>query len=260
MRVEPFWISAFLDVPAPCQERAEAFWAGVTGYAVSARRGEFGEFSSLVPEEGDVYLKVQRVDSDAPRIHLDLHVADPRAAADEAVALGAREVADLGLVHHGLVVLTSPGGFTFCLVDHPAASVPAPAAWPDGSVSRVYQVCLDIPPELFDAEREFWVGLTGGRAEHLERRPEFWFLRPVMPMGLTSLLLQRLDSGSGPVQAHLDVGSSDRPREVARHVALGASVVRTEEFWTVLSDPSGSSYCITDRDPRTGNVVTSPTP
>lgn len=255
MSTEPFWITAFLDAPATSHAATEEFWAGVTGYAVSARRGDDGEFSSLVPPAGDDYLRVQRLGSGAARIHLDLHVEDPRAAADAAVGLGATELADLGYV-----VLASPGGFTFCFVGHPAGQVPDPAEWAAGSFSRVYQVCLDVPADDLVAERDFWAALTGGRADHLERRPEFWFLRPPVPMGLSSLLLQRLDSGSGPVRAHLDVGSSDRPREVARHVALGASVVTIEEFWTVLRDPAGSPYCITDRDPRTGNLVTSATP
>jgi len=27
-----------------------------------------------------------------------------------------------------------------------------------------------------------------------------------------------------------------------------------EEFWTVLTDPAGLAYCITDRDPATGEL------
>jgi hypothetical protein len=56
------------------------------------------------------------------------------------------------------------------------------------------------------------------------------------------------------VSAHLDVGSPDRAAEVRRHLALGASLVAEEEFWTVLADPAGLPYCVTDRDPATGEL------
>lgn len=54
---------------------------------------------------------------------------------------------------------------------------------------------------------------------------------------------------------HLDLGTPDRPAEVARHVALGGRVLDVEEFWTVLADPAGLRYCVTDRDPATGELV-----
>ncbi len=66
-------------------------------------------------------------------------------------------------------------------------------------------------------------------------------------------LVQRLDD-EGPAGAHLDLASSDRSAEVARHEALGAEVTFVGDFWTVLRDPAGLSYCVTGRDPRTGAV------
>ena len=88
----------------------------------------------------------------------------------------------------------------------------------------------------------------------LERRPEFaWVRMPGGPRPL-DLLLQRLDRQDGPVAAHLDLGTSDREAETARHLGLGATLVAREEFWTVLTDPAGLPYCITDRDPATGEL------
>ena len=70
-------------------------------------------------------------------------------AAEAAIELGAHV-----LVRHeeGYVVLRSPGGFVFCFVRHDAARRPRPATWPDGHRSLVDQVCLDVPPERYDAE------------------------------------------------------------------------------------------------------------
>jgi len=84
------------------------------------------------------------------RLHLDLHVDDPAAAADRAVSLGAsvRDRPDLGYV-----VLRSPGGLTFCNVSHRGAEIPAPTSWPGVRRSRVYQACLDIPSGIYVTDR-----------------------------------------------------------------------------------------------------------
>ena len=39
-----------------------------------------------------------------------------------------------------------------------------------------------------------------------------------------------------------------------RAAALGASVVVRRDRWTVLRDPAGGTYCLTDRDPVTGTL------
>ena len=139
--------------------------------------------------------------------------------------------------------------------DDRVPAVPQPASFPGVRRSRVYQVCLDIPGPAFDAEAEFWAKLSGGRVETLHRRPEFAWLRiPGGPRPL-EVLLQRLGREDGPVSAHLDLGTPDREAETRRHVTLGAEIVANEEFWTVLADPAGLSYCITDRDPATGELA-----
>lgn len=46
---------------------------------------------------------------------------------------------------------------------------------------------------------------------------------------------------------HLDVQADDRPAEVARLVALGATVHRTFPTHTWLRDPEGNDFCLTDR-------------
>jgi len=139
--------------------------------------------------------------------------------------------------------------------DGDVPAVPEPASFQGVRRSRVYQVCLDIPAVLFDSETERWAGMTAGKVEVLGRRPEFAWLRiPGGPRPL-DVLLQRLDRSDGPVSAHVDVGTPDRQAETQRHVALGATVLAQEEFWTVLADPAGLPYCITDRDPASGELA-----
>ncbi|WP_194288972.1 MULTISPECIES: VOC family protein [unclassified Nocardioides] len=248
--LRPTWATAFLDLAPGAAERVVPFWCAVTGYALSPWRGEHDEFATLLPPDGaDDHLCVQRLgrlDTGPWRVHLDLTVAAPGEdvgpAAVRAVALGARVQAG----PEGYAVLSSPGGFVFCLVSHPGARRAAPATWPGGHRSVLDQVCLDVPAELWEAECAFWAALTGW--ELRESDPEFRHL--VRPEGFpVRVLLQRLDDPAPAVSAHLDLAADDRAAEVARHETLGARVLATCAQWTVLADPVGTAYCVTDRRP-----------
>ena len=63
------------------------------------------------------------------------------------------------------------------------------------------------------------------------------------------MLFQRLDEPTGPVRAHADVACVDRVATLARHLAAGATVVVERQGWTVMADPVGRVYCLTDRSP-----------
>ena len=93
----------------------------------------------------------------------------------------------------------------------------------------------------------FWRTLTGWDHEPSVAR-EFARLHPPDEQPLR-WLLQRLDDEPGAVGAHLDLCCDDRAAEQARHEALGATLVRRHEHWTVMTDPVGTTYCITRRKP-----------
>lgn len=223
------WITAFLDVPASRHAVAAAFWSGVTGSTLSRSRGADGEFATFEPPDGDAYLRLQRIGSGPAGVHLDLHAPG-----------------------RSLVPSRSPGGLPFCLNEGEEGTRPLPRIWAEGQTSLVDQVCLDIPPERYDEECAFWAEqtgweLTGTSAPYLHQlvRPDGMPLR---------VLLQRLDEGDGPVRAHLDLATTHRGKETERHRQLGARVQSTHQRWTVLRDPAGAPYCITDRDPYTGLI------
>jgi Glyoxalase-like domain len=220
----PTWLTAFLDLPPDDVDTALSFWQGVTGYDVSARRGDDDEFATLLPPSGDAYLRVQRLGSGDPGIHVDLHGPDQT-----------------------FEVRRSPGGLPYCLVDASESVRPAPATWPDGNRSMVDQVCFDIPPELWEVECQYWADLTGWELFD-GGRPEFRRLRTPHEQPL-NILLQRLDDAGGPVRAHLDLSADDREAEIRRHESLGARVARPFEGWTVMAPPAGPTYCITGRVP-----------
>lgn len=253
MGESPFWLSAFLDFAPDEFAKAVEFWRAITGYDLSPTRGDDGEFATLIPPDGDGFLRVQRLREGPSRIHLDVHVTDVDAGADRAVRLGARVTARPG----GYAVLRSPGGLTFCLVSHRAAVRPAPTTWPDGFTSLVDQVCLDIPAAVHDVEIAFWHDLTGWELWHSPYADEFHSL--VRPSGFPlRLLLQRLGDTDGLVRAHLDIATTDRAAATACHVRLGATIQQENELWTVLTDPVGAAYCLTDRDPETGMLLRQP--
>lgn len=246
-RVRTAWLTAFLDFQPPVFAPGCAFWEQVTGYRRSPARGDTGQFAILLPPQGDAFLRVQRIGEGPGGCHLDLHTGDQAGAAAEAVRLGAT-------VRHeepGLFILRSPGGFTFCLVsDDGEAQRPPPARWPGGHRSLADQLSIDIPAAACDDECAFWAALTGWQPRS-GSRPEFrWLARPDgIPL---RLLLHRLAEGSGDCRAHLDLACDDVPAEQRRHEALGARPVRVTPGWTTLLDPAGREYCLTRRDPRTG--------
>lgn len=240
------WTTAFIDLPATDLDETTTFWEGVTGFTRSATRGTAGEFASLMPADGDPYLGVQRTGDEHSRIHIDLHVDDIAAYADRAIELGATET-DRG----DFVAMHSPGGLPFCFVTHQASALAASAQWPTGGASRVNQVCIDIPAARWSAETEFWSALTGWPYKPLTNE-DFRLLHADDQFALR-MLMQR-DSRLRRVAAHLDVGASDRDREVIRHIELGAAEIEELDGWTRMIDPSGMPYCVTDRDPISGRM------
>lgn len=249
--MEPFWITAYLDYSADHIAVASAFWSGASGFELSEPRGDEEEYWTLLPPAGDDFLDLQRLAEGQDRVHLDLHVDDASTAAARAVDLGAKVLAE-----RGYVVLASPGGFVFCFVHERAEVVPQAMSWPGGQRSAIDQVCLDISAEVYDSECEFWRQVTGWQLRSSQTHPEFRRLVPLMDQPL-GLLLQRLgaEDGERVIGAHLDLAATDRAAETARHVALGATVLDARPSWTVLADPVGAAYCITDRRPQTGVPV-----
>lgn len=247
------WTSVFADVPDRTFERALAFWAAVTDAAVGKATGDHEEFVPLLPGSGDGFLWLQRVDREHGGWHLDLHVADAAVAARAATECGARAVRE----SPNLIVLESPAGQPFCVFGdvRPVRRRPLPPSWPAGGRSLADQLCLDIPQARYDAECAFWTALTGwelsasdlGEFRRLNPPPEPAIQLPIQ------LLLQRLGADDvDPARAHLDMSADDPVAEVARHVTLGATIVRETPQWTTLRDPAGLIYCVTHRRPRTG--------
>jgi hypothetical protein len=119
------WTYAFVDRPMPRFAESSAFWTAVTETELSARQGADGEFATLLPAEGDAYVKLQGV-GDAGGAHLDLAVEDVPAEVHRTHDLGAAAV-----VRHGeRAVPRSPGGQLFCVVPWHGEAVRAGRRYP----------------------------------------------------------------------------------------------------------------------------------
>ncbi len=158
------WLTAFLDRPAPTFDAATQFWLQVSGSTLSAPRGPHHQFATLIPADGDAYLRVQRVIDGAGGCHLDVHVDDIPDAATAAVGLGATKHEEFDDVS----VLRSPAGLPFCIVRHHGESTrPRPPALRDAAArTAIDQLCIDIAPDNYQLECDFWEALTGW-----QRRP-----------------------------------------------------------------------------------------
>jgi hypothetical protein len=260
---EVAWLTGFLDQRADTVEDGTRFWTAATDTRLSTRRGERGQFATLLPAGADACWRVQRLDSGGPSLHLDLHGDMLRLEAD-VLARGAALVER----YDDVVVMRSPGGLPFCLVATAFGSGvdgvrPAPVDWGTHN-SMLDQVCLDVPTVSLPKEIAFWSGTLGAEASRSTRRPEFTNLARPDHLPLRLLFQDvgpfetpRSSAPQGPdreVTAHPDLATTDRQAEVARLVALGASVVQVEQFWTVLRAPDDRLLCVTERDPATGQL------
>ena len=242
------WVTAFVDLPAANFAAGRDFWLAVTGYELSAPRGETGQFATFLPPKGDPYLRLQRIDTEQSACHIDLHTGDVRDLSAQATSLGATVIGD----HGSYAVLASPVGMTFCIVGHHGETErPAPKQWPEGQRSLMDQVCFDVPPDGYDEEVRFWGSFTGW---DLTATSEGYFERLVSPPAMPlRFLLQRLDDDDpSDRHAHLDLACDDVAAEQLRHEELGARTVRVGDGWITLQAPGGDVYCITGRDPSTG--------
>lgn len=240
------WLTIFFDFPDSDFGRGVAFWRAVTGSGLSEFRGQGEQFATLLPPDGDPYLRVQRVLDGPGGCHLDLHVDVTEISLDET----ASQAAELGGVIRyreagEVMIVDSPGGFSFCFVPWDGENtVPGPSAAEDGARSRVTELCLDIPPGDFDRELAFWSELTGWTANQSEH-PELTCLNSPASLPFR-LLLQRRDSAApgDRVVAHPDFSCEDQPSVVSQHVRAGARIAREHPRWTVMTDTVNRAYCL----------------
>ncbi|USQ78910.1 hypothetical protein NF556_14925 [Ornithinimicrobium faecis] len=109
--------------------------------------------------------------------------------------------------------------------------------------SRIGVVLIDHPVESYDRSAAFWAGARGTERDGAGPPQDnpYESLTP-LPGGLM-LELQRTGTGT-PASVHLDIETDDVASEVARVVALGATVTAHHESYAVLTDPGRLAFCV----------------
>ena len=118
----------------------------------------------------------------------------------------------------------------------PCRSRPGPVSTvPPMHRSRIGLVLVDHPEEVWEEALAFWAGVQGvtptGEDEGMTE------YRSLGSIGSVALESQRTGSGT-PARLHLDIETDDVSAEVARVVALGATVLEEREGYTILQDPA----------------------
>lgn len=225
----------------PLSEAGAAFWASALGGTWRAAGPEPDQPASLVPPDGDPYVHRAQPGEVAPALVLE--VDDLAATTHRVEAQGG--TADAG----GCDRWRSPGGLAFGLRTSQEHRRARAARWPDGTASRLVQLCLDCPADLAEREARFWAAVTGWAWQE-GGSPEF--VGHLVPgAGSLQLLVQRRASATPrEVTVHLDLGASDREAEATRLVALGPTRGATGGGWIVLEDPDGRRFCATEQPPE----------
>ena len=107
--------------------------------------------------------------------------------------------------------------------------------------SRIGLVLIDHPEEAWEEALAFWAGVQGVTPSgENEGMPEY---RSLGTLGSVALESQRTGQGTPP-RVHLDIETDDVPAEVARVLALGATVLEERTGYTILKDPAGMVFCV----------------
>jgi predicted enzyme related to lactoylglutathione lyase len=107
--------------------------------------------------------------------------------------------------------------------------------------SRIGLVLVDHPEEDWEAGLAFWAGVQGVTPVSEDETMDEY--RSLGTIGSVALESQRTRAGT-PARIHLDIETDDVPAEVARVVALGATVLQENTSYTVLEDPGGLVFCV----------------
>jgi len=107
--------------------------------------------------------------------------------------------------------------------------------------SRIGVVLIDHPESDWEPGLAFWAGVQGVQPLLEEGDEEVY--RAIGTIGSVALASQRIGDGT-PARVHLDIETDDVAAEVARVVALGATVHEEREGYAVLRDPGGLVFCV----------------
>lgn len=110
--------------------------------------------------------------------------------------------------------------------------------------SRIGVVLIDHPADTYDGAAAFWAAATGAEGRNPDGPPQDDPYESLPKLAGANLELQRIGTGT-PARVHLDIETDDVAAEVARLVALGATVrEERSEGYVIMDDPGGLVFCV----------------
>jgi hypothetical protein len=103
-------LKVVIDAPPDLHDRELAFWQGALGQELPGIYS--AEYHGAFLRGHDLMLLMQRLESGAPRVHLDIHTDDLDAEVTRLERLGAERVQKV----QGWQVMRDPAGLLFCVL------------------------------------------------------------------------------------------------------------------------------------------------
>jgi len=222
---------------APDVEKQASFYAALGGWEISARVSDW--ITMRLPDGQQIAFQLapDHVPPEWPgqeqpqQFHLDLLVDGYQAAAERAVALGARRLADGAT----WVTLADPAGHPFDLCQKDG----------DAPGMALYAVTIDAPDA--SALASFYASLLG--MEITYEGPEGALIdgdgKSLMFQQVSEYSRPQWPDPAHPQQAHLDITVNDLDVGESRAPELGAARLEAgSESFRVFADPAGHPFCL----------------
>lgn len=106
-----------IDAPPDLHDSERRFWEGALGQELPEIYS--AEYHGAVLHGHDLMLLMQRLESGAPRVHLDIHTDNLEAEVERLQRLGAKRVQKV----QSWWVMRDPAGLLFCVLPTPPGSL-----------------------------------------------------------------------------------------------------------------------------------------
>jgi catechol 2,3-dioxygenase-like lactoylglutathione lyase family enzyme len=225
-------------IDAPDIEKLASFYTELAGWEIIFKDSDWitirtGEGQDVAFQLAPDHVAPEWPGQEHPQqVHLDLQVDGAEAAAERAIGLGARRLAD----GPNWITMADPAGHPFDLCQKDGV----------GPVMGLFAVTIDAPDA--PALARFYADLMG--MELTYEGPEGAFItgdgNSVMFQQVSEYTPPRWPDPAHPQQMHLDIMVDDLDAGEARARELGASRLGGGgDTFRVFADPAGHPFCLT---------------
>ncbi len=222
---------------APDIRKLAEFYTALTGWQVVRDDGNWitvqaGDGQEVAFQKAPDHVAPRWPDQELPQqLHLDLFIEDHEAAAERAVSLGAKRLAD----GPHWITLADPAGHPFDLCRKEGV----------GPEMTLFAVTIDAPDAVGLAR--FYSPLMGMEVTY--EGPEGAMIsgggKSVLFQQVAKFTPPRWPDPSAPQQGHLDILVDDLDAGEARALELGATRLPSDEKgFRVFADPAGHPFCL----------------